>query len=291
VQVSATYENRSLWYDQAKTTGWRQIRKAGAAATTCSQTVQTGCVDLNNDGVGDLFPDIPRYAEYRESTERYALNSITEWRPSSRFKLSFDNTYTRGLQTLNSQLMQINTFSALTSALTLSPTTVVGDGNAASYVVFQQTPTTNPTTSNALGVTYRNINGTIDRQTYAGTLGAEWKATSRLTLKARAGYSWARAFNDEIDVVGSQYGLTSVTVDYRNVANAPNISLSTDPTSYAGINYLQIQHKPRVNVQEERNFQFDGDYQVGGFLKQIKFGVQRRRDASELDLSRCDHHV
>jgi iron complex outermembrane receptor protein len=142
---------------------------------------------------------------------------------------------------------------------------------------FQQTPTTNPTTSNALGVTYRNINGTIDRQTYAGTLGAEWKATSRLTLKARAGYSWARAFNDEIDVVGSQYGLTSVTVDYRNVANAPNISLSTDPTSYAGINYLQIQHKPRVNVQEERNFQFDGDYQVGGFLKQIKFGVQRRQ--------------
>jgi iron complex outermembrane receptor protein len=276
VLVSGTYEKRSLWYDQAKTTGWRQIRKVGAAATTCNQTVQTGCVDLNNDGVGDFFPDIPRYAMYRESTERYAFNGIVEWRPSDNFKLFFDNTYTRGLQTLNSQLMQVNTFSALTSALTLSSDTSVNSGNATDYVKFQQTPVANPTTSNALGVSYRNINGTIDRQTYTGALGSEWKVSDKLTLRARGGYSWARAFNDEIDVVGTQYGLTSVTVDYRNAANAPNISLSTDPTSTAGINNLQIQHKPRQNVQTERNFQFDGDYKVGGLLQLIKFGVQRR---------------
>jgi len=276
VLVSGTYEKRSLWYDQAKTTGWRQIRKVGAATTTCNQTAQTGCVDLNNDGTGDFYPDIPRYAMYRESTERYAFNSIVEWRPADNFKLYFDNTYTRGLQTLNSQLMQINTFSALSSALTLSSDTAINGGNAASYVQFQQTPVANPTTSNALGVSYRNINGTIDRQTYTGSLGSEWKVSDKLTLRARGGYSWARAYNDEIDVVGTQYGLTSVTVDYRNSANAPNISLSTDPTSVAGINNLQIQHKPRQNVQSERNFQFDGDYVVGGILKQIKFGAQRR---------------
>jgi iron complex outermembrane receptor protein len=67
VQVSATYENRSLWYDQAKTTGWRQIRKAGAAATTCSQTVQTGCVDLNNDGGGSL----PRHSPLRGISRKH----------------------------------------------------------------------------------------------------------------------------------------------------------------------------------------------------------------------------
>jgi iron complex outermembrane receptor protein len=98
----------------------------------------------------------------------------------------------------------------------------------------------------------------------------------KLTLRARGGYSWARAYNDEIDVVGTQYGLTSVTVDYRNAAGAPNIGLSTDPTNPAGINYLQIQHKPRKNIQTERNFQFDADYEVGGFLKLIKVGIQRR---------------
>jgi len=276
VLLSATYEKRSLWYDQAKTTGWRQIRKVGATAAQCSQTVQTGCVDLNNDGTGDFYPDIPRYAMYRERTERYAMNGIVEWRPSDNFRLFFDNTYTRGQQTLNSQLMQINTFSALTSALSLSNDTSVNAGNAASYVQFQQTPVANPNSTNALGVSYRNINGTIDRQTYTGTLGSEWHVSPKLTLRARGGYSWARAFNDEIDVVGTQYGLTSVTVDYRNSAGAPNISLSTDPTNPAGINNLQIQHKPRLNVQTERNFQFDGDYDVGGFLKQIKFGVQRR---------------
>jgi iron complex outermembrane receptor protein len=275
VLLSGTYENRSLWYDQAKTTGWRYIRKSGAAAATCSVTVTTGCVDQNADGQPDFFPDIPRYAMYREKTKRYALNSIIEWRPSNTFKAYLDSTYTRGQQTLNSQLMQMTTFSALGSNALLSSDSATGDGNGASYVQFLQ-PTAIPYGTSGLAVSYRNINGTIDRQTFTSTLGAEWKPTSRLSLKARAGYSWGRAYNDEIDVIAGTVGLTSITVDYRNPLGLANIKFNTDPTSTAALNQFTISHKPRVNLQTEKSFQFDGTYQVGGILKTVLFGVQRR---------------
>lgn len=274
VLVSGTYEKRSMWYDQAKTTGWRQIKKS--ATSTCTAAVQSGCVDLNGDGVGDFYPDIPRYAMYRESTQRYAVNSIIEWRPSDKFKLYLDTTYTRGRQTENDQFMQITTSSTLGANSSLGSDTTVNAGNAASNVTFLQPATTNPTSTSGLGVTYRNILGTIDRQTFTGVLGAEWHPTSRLTIMGRGGYSWAKAFNDEIDVVGNQYGLTSVGVNYNNPSGAPNITISADPTNPSGINNFQIQHKPLVNTQTEKNLQFDGQYDVGGILQYIKFGVQRR---------------
>jgi hypothetical protein len=105
--------------------------------------------------------------------------------------------------------------------------------------------------------------------------GGEWQASSRLNIKARGGY-WAKAYNDEIDAVANQYGLTSVGVNYNNSSGAPNITISGDPTNPAGINNFQIQHKPLVNTQTEKNFQLDGQYDVGGILQFIKFGVQRR---------------
>lgn len=274
VLVSATYEKRSLWYDQAKTTGWRQMKTSATA--TCTAAVQTGCVDRNGDGVGDFYPDIPRYAIYRETTERYALNSIIEWRPSDQFKLYFDGTYTRGRQTENDQLLQITTNSALSATSSLGSDTAINAGNAASNVTFLQPANSNPYSSTGLGVTYRNVLGTIDRQTFTGVLGGEWHPTPRLTFRGRGGYSWAKANNDEIDVVANQYGLTSVGVNYNNTSGAPNITLSTDPTNPSGINNFQIQHKPRVNLQTEKNLQFDGQYDVGGILQTIKFGVQRR---------------
>ncbi|WP_343610780.1 TonB-dependent receptor [Novosphingobium sp.] len=274
VLVSGTYEKRSMWYDQAKTTGWRQIKKS--ATSTCTNLVQSGCVDLNGDGVGDFYPDIPRYAMYRETTQRYAVNSIIEWRPSSTFKLYLDTTYTRGRQTENDQFMQITTSSALSPTSSLGSDTAINAGNAASNVTFLQPATTNPTSASGLGVTYRNVLGTIDRQTFTGVFGGEWQASSRLNIKARAGYSWAKAYNDEIDAVANQYGLTSVGVNYNNSSGAPNITISGDPTNPAGINNFQIQHKPLVNTQTEKNFQLDGQYDVGGILQFIKFGVQRR---------------
>jgi iron complex outermembrane receptor protein len=164
VLVSGTYEKRSMWYDQAKTTGWRQIKKS--TTSTCTNLVQSGCVDLNGDGVGDFYPDIPRYAMYRETTQRYAVNSIIEWRPSSTFKLYLDTTYTRGRQTENDQFMQITTSSALSPTSSLGSDTAINAGNAASNVTFLQPATTNPTSASGLGVTYRNVLGTIDRQTF-----------------------------------------------------------------------------------------------------------------------------
>jgi hypothetical protein len=45
VLLSATYEKRSLWYDQAKTTGWRQIvrwaRRRRNAARPCKPAAST----------------------------------------------------------------------------------------------------------------------------------------------------------------------------------------------------------------------------------------------------------
>jgi iron complex outermembrane receptor protein len=238
--------------------------------------VQSGCVDLNGDGTGDFYPDIPRYAIYRETTQRYAVNSIVEWRPSDTFKLYLDTTYTRGRQTENDQLMQITTNSTLSATSSLGSDTAINAGNAASNVTFLQPAVANPISTSGLGVTYRNILGTIDRQTFTGVLGAEWHATPRLFFRGRAGYSWAKAFNDEIDVVANQYGLTSVGVNYNNSSGAPNITISGDPTNPSGINNFQIQHKPLVNTQTEKNFQLDGQYDVGGILQYIKFGVQRR---------------
>jgi iron complex outermembrane receptor protein len=139
--------------------------------------VQSGCVDLNGDGTGDFYPDIPRYAIYRETTQRYAVNSIVEWRPSDTFKLYLDTTYTRGRQTENDQLMQITTNSTLSATSSLGSDTAINAGNAASNVTFLQPAVANPISTSGLGVTYRNILGTIDRQTFTGVLGAEWHAT------------------------------------------------------------------------------------------------------------------
>jgi iron complex outermembrane receptor protein len=247
-----------------------------SSTATCTAAVQSGCVDLNGDGTGDFYPDIPRYAIYRETTQRYAVNSIVEWRPSDTFKLYLDTTYTRGRQTENDQLMQITTNSTLSATSSLGSDTAINAGNAASNVTFLQPAVANPISTSGLGVTYRNILGTIDRQTFTGVLGAEWHATPRLFFRGRAGYSWAKAFNDEIDVVANQYGLTSVGVNYNNSSGAPNITISGDPTNPSGINNFQIQHKPLVNTQTEKNFQLDGQYDVGGILQYIKFGVQRR---------------
>jgi iron complex outermembrane receptor protein len=218
--LSATYEKRSLWYDQAKTTGWRQIRQVGATAAQCSQTVQTGCVDRNGDGMGDFYPDIPRYAMYRERTERYAFNGIVEWRPSDKFRLFFDNTYTRGLQTLNSQLMQINTFSALTPALTLGMTPVSTRATRPAMSSFSKRRWPTPTAQTRWACPIATSTAPLT----ARPIPARWGRNGRSPQAdpACAGRLFmGAAYNDEIDVVGTQYGLTSVTVDYRNAAGAP----------------------------------------------------------------------
>jgi iron complex outermembrane receptor protein len=237
--------------------------------------VQSGCVDLNGDGTGDFYPDIPRYAIYRETTQRYAVNSIVEWRPSDTFKLYLDTTYTRGRQTENDQLMQITTNSTLSATSSLGSDTAINAGNAASNVTF---PATRRCQSDQHQRPWRDLSQHSGHHRPPDLHRRSGRGMARYpppVLPGRAGYSWAKAFNDEIDVVANQYGLTSVGVNY-NSSGAPNITISGDPTNPSGINNFQIQHKPLVNTQTEKNFQLDGQYDVGGILQYIKFGVQRR---------------
>jgi iron complex outermembrane receptor protein len=67
--------------------------------------------------------------------------------------------------------MQITTSSALSPTSSLGSDTAINAGNAASNVTFLQ-PATNPTSASGLGVTYRNVLGTIDRQTFTGVSAA-----------------------------------------------------------------------------------------------------------------------
>ena len=99
VLLSGTYEDRTIRYDQARTTGWRQVETV-QPATPASQNCLSGrnqarCVDLDGSGFGDFYPDIPRYITATEPTKRYALNGIVEWRPDDNFKAYVEGTFTK----------------------------------------------------------------------------------------------------------------------------------------------------------------------------------------------------
>ncbi|PZU07559.1 TonB-dependent receptor [Sphingomonas sp.] len=283
VLLSGTYEKRSLWYDQTRTTGWRQVeRNQPATAPNCLVgRNQNACVDLDSSGFGDFYPDIPRYVINRELTERYAFNGIVEWRPTDTFKLYAEGTYTRGKQTLNSQFLQLSTVQAAANGGIDTGATQLGDDQTASTVTFVDRTTVRNAagqvvTPGSLAVTYRNILGTIDRTNINSQLGSEWEITDRLKLTGRAGYARARAYNNEIDTVAAAQGLSSITVDYSGSEHAPNITLPIDPTTTQGITQFQVYRRPRYNTQVEKNFQLDGEYKPESWLTSIRFGVQKR---------------
>ncbi|MCI4591930.1 TonB-dependent receptor [Sphingobium sp. BYY-5] len=259
ILVSGTFENRNVESHQARTTGWVQLKDA-------SGTVY----DLNNDGMGDFFPDIPRYVINRLETRRYALNGILEWRPSDDFKAYIESNWTRSNQSVTSQYLQTGTSGGIVD----TANTIIGPDNTVQYLVMTNNES-KPQTQQ-LGVSYRNILGDIRRTTYNIALGADW-TTGKLTLTPKISLSKAKAYNNEINATAAVTGMDSLIVDYRNGQNAPQIILPNNPTTTAGINQLTVLRRPRYDDQTEKMGKLDAEYKPdGGPFTSYKIGGQYR---------------
>jgi len=259
ILVSGTFENRNVESHQARTTGWVQLKDADG-----------DLYDLNDDGVGDFFPDIPRYVINRLETRRYALNGILEWQPSDNLKAYLEGNWTRSNQSVTSQYLQTGTSGGIVD----TENTVIGPDNTVQYLVMTNN-TTRPQTSQ-LGVSYRNILGDIRRTTFNLALGAEW-TTGKLTLTPKISYAKAKAYNNEVNATAAVTGMDSLIVDYGNDQNAPQIILPNDPTTRAGINQLTVLRRPRYDNQTEKMGKLDAEYKPdGGLLTSIKIGGQYR---------------
>lgn len=265
ILVSATYEQRSLWYDQLRTTGWRQIDRDPA-------TAGVQLLDLNGDGSGDFYPDIPRPVINRESTKRGAINGVFEWRPNSDFRAFIEGTYTKSKMTLDSQFLQLNTVQNVVNGGVDPTRTTIGSDDTANSVTFIGSLAA----PGGLGVSYRNILGTQNRNTFNGQTGFDW-TVGRLTLQARGGYAKSRAYNNEINATAGALGLSSLTIDYDNDQQAPNITLPIDQTTSQGVNQLIVLRRPRYNDQEEWDGRLDAEFKPeGGFFTSLKAGIQKR---------------
>ncbi|WP_375187136.1 TonB-dependent receptor [Sphingobium yanoikuyae] len=259
VLVSGTFENRNVESHQARTTGWVQLKDANGAV-----------YDLNNDGVGDFFPDIPRYVINRLETRRYALNGILEWRPSDDFKAYVESNWTKSIQSVTSQYLQTGTSGGIVD----TENTIIGPDNTVEYLVM--TNNTSKAQTSQLGVSYRNILGDIKRTTYNVALGADW-TTGNLTLTPKISLSKAKAYNNEINATAAVTGMSSLIVDYSNGQNAPQIILPNDPTTTAGINQLTVLRRPRYDDQTEKMAKLDAEYKTdGGLFTSFKIGGQYR---------------
>lgn len=263
ILLSGTFENRNVEAHQARTTGWVQLDRDRA-------TPGLQAYDLNNDGRGDFFPDIPRYVIDRLETRRYALNGILEWRPSDDFKAYLEGNWTRSNQSVTSQYLQTGTSGGLLDVAN----TVIGEDNTVRYLRMVNNPALARTSQ--LGVSYRNILGDIRRTTYNLALGAEW-TTGNLTLTPKISYSKAKAYNNEINATAAVVGMPYLEVDYGNDQQAPKIILPNDPTTINGINQLTVLRRPRYDDQSEKMAKLDAEYKPdGGILTSIKVGGQYR---------------
>lgn len=263
VLVSGTFENRNVESHQARTTGWVQL-------DSDPHTAGMQAYDLNNDGVGDFFPDIPRYVINRLETRRYALNGILEWRPSDDFKAYVESNWTKSIQSVTSQYLQTGTSGGIVD----TENTIIGPDNTVEYLVM--TNNTSKAQTSQLGVSYRNILGDIKRTTYNVALGADW-TTGNLTLTPKISLSKAKAYNNEINATAAVTGMSSLIVDYSNGQNAPNIILPNDPTTTAGINQLTVLRRPRYDDQTEKMAKLDAEYKTdGGLFTSFKIGGQYR---------------
>jgi iron complex outermembrane receptor protein len=275
---SATYEKRSLWYDQARTTGWRQIERFPNSAANPTSTGclvgrnQARCVDIDNNGFGDFFPDVPRYVINRELTERYAFNGIVEWRPNDDLRAFVEGTYTRGKQDIDSQFLQLGTAQSVANGGVDLTRTTLGPDQTVDKVTFVGAAGA----PGGLSASYRNILGVIDRQQFNGQVGADWTVTDQFKLTGRASYAKAKAYNNEINATATAQGLSSITLDYSGNQQAPNIILPIDPTTTQGITQFTVLRRPRYNNQREIDFKLDGEYTPETWLTSLKFGVQKR---------------
>jgi TonB-dependent receptor len=250
VLVGATYEERHLFDNQSRTTGWLQRTDARAS------------------GVTAFVPDIPRYLINRRETKRPALNTILEWRPTDQARFYAEGTYTRGKEAVADQLMQLSGAAGVIDASTV----VVGPDNTITHYEVVDSP------ANRLALTYRNIIGSLTREAVTTALGGNWEG-DRFRFDGRLTYAEAEVHNDEKNANSVITGLPRAIVDYNNSQHAPNFSFpGVDTTSPDAITQLDAVFNPRTNVQDEVAANFNVQYRPEGwgFITALKTGLEAR---------------
>jgi TonB-dependent receptor len=268
VLLSTQFEQRHLYSNNARTTGWltRAPAASGAGATPGRGT------DVNGDGTLDWIPDIPRYIIDRRETTRTAFNGVVQWKPSEDFEIYLDSTFSRGREKVSSMLMQL----AAAGGLIDYANTTVGPENTVDHIEL---------TSNGdfpMDLAFRNINGALEREQYNAILGSSW-THGQWKLDGRLSRARGEVQNDEKNSTATIFGVPRAIVDYTGSERAPNLSFpGIDTTDGALVNNLAAVFNPRNNDQKEENAQFNVEYQPeSSWLTSVKAGVQHRELTAE----------
>src|SRR6188508_1961894 len=158
VLLSAQYESRHIYSNNARTTGW--LRRAPPPAGPPLPPGRDS--DVNFDGTRDWIPDIPRYIIDRRETSRQAFNGVVQWKPSDEFEIYLDSTYSKGREEVSSMLMQLTASAGL---IDYANSTVGADNTVDHIEVIGSDPLF------PMDLAYRNINGQLKREQYNGILG------------------------------------------------------------------------------------------------------------------------
>jgi TonB-dependent receptor len=263
VQLSAQWEQRHLYSDNARTTGW--LRRA-PTATGPGSTPGRG-TDVNADGTLDWIPEIPRYINDRRETTRTAFNGVLQWRPSESFELYLDSTYAKGREKVSSMLMQLGAAAGLIDYANSR----VGADNTVEHIELTST------TAFPIDLAYRNINGQLEREQYNVIFGGKWNS-GPWTLDARYAYSRGEVQNDEKNSTATIFGVPRAIIDYTGGEGAPNFSFpGIDTTDGALVNNLAAVFNPRNNNQEEDGLQFNIEFKPEiPWIKSVKAGYEQR---------------
>jgi iron complex outermembrane recepter protein len=266
VLLSATYEKRHLYSDNARTTGW--LRRAPAAPPL--PPLPPGRVsDINGDGTLDWIPELPRYIIDRRFTKRPALSSVIEWRPNEDLSLYAEGTYAKAHEYVSSMFMQLG---AANGVIDYANSSLGPDNNTVNHIELTSTQ------NNQIDLAYRNILGDLIRKQYTTDAGVKWNI-GQFKLDARIAYSAADAQNNEINSTATAFGVPRAVIDYSGSERAPNISFpGFDVTTGQGINQLAAVFNPRTNTQDEKTGSFDVEYQPAiDWLTSLKAGAEYRR--------------
>jgi len=263
VLLSGTWEKRHLNSNNARTTGWTT-----RAGTRPSGGATGRPTDINADGTPDFIPEIPRLIIDRRETERKALSSVVEWRPTDNFKAYFDATYATAKERVNSSFLQL---SGTSGEIDYSKSTVGGD-NTVDHLELVST------SAFPIDLVYRNILGDLERTQYTTAVGGEWKL-DKWVFDARFDYSNAEVQNNEINSTATAFGIPRAIIDYKGGKGSPNFSFpGLDVTTGQGVQRLDALFNPRNNSAEETAQQLNVTYKPDvSWLTSIKAGIQGRQ--------------
>lgn len=263
VQLSAQWEQRHLFSNNARTTGW--LRRA-PTATGAGSTPGRG-TDVDADGTLDWVPEIPRYINDRRETTRTAFSGVLQWKPTESFELYLDSTYTKGREKVSSMLMQLGAAAGLIDYANSH----VGADNTVDHIELTSTA------AFPIDLAYRNINGQLEREQYNAILGGKWNS-GPWTVDARYAYSRGEVQNDEKNSTATIFGVPRAIIDYTGGEGAPDFSFpGIDTTDGALVNNLAAVFNPRNNNQEEDGLQFNIEFKPEiPWIKSVKAGYEQR---------------